>query len=154
MTLARKFVVTFTNCHSLNPALRPLALVGPCTNLIKLTLGLRGGHPPGWLRPFADTRLVLEHLSNFSGLLAERILTHLPGLVEPGLPTNARRLFALARSCRVLQVLRCRVSSDFPGPWLNRLEALREPPFSQHFGSADPPAGRKSGHTAQLHPDD
>ncbi|KAJ4462525.1 hypothetical protein PAPYR_497 [Paratrimastix pyriformis] len=63
---------------------------------------------------------ILDELPTYSESAVERILGHLPGLVDltvlVGLPMSTRLLAALARSCPGLQVLRCSISEDCTDP--------------------------------------
>ncbi|KAJ4455507.1 hypothetical protein PAPYR_9536 [Paratrimastix pyriformis] len=100
------------------------ALVGPCKNLSQLSI-------PESIDPCGDVNhqfvwvdeafeghaqlAVLTHFPTHSEAVIERILSHLPGLVELTVQRNlymsTRLLAALARSCPGLQVLRCFASS-------------------------------------------
>ncbi|KAJ4462584.1 hypothetical protein PAPYR_565 [Paratrimastix pyriformis] len=98
------------------------ALVGPCKTLRDLSLPLSEGwcdtfdgaeDTAGWVDETfgGHTQLaILTHLPALPGPTIERVLSHLPGLVEltVGLfQMSTRLLGALARSCPGLQVLRC-----------------------------------------------
>ncbi|KAJ4462561.1 hypothetical protein PAPYR_535 [Paratrimastix pyriformis] len=104
------------------------ALVGPCKALRKLSFpavehwGLDAPRDAvadaGWVDEAfgGHTQLaVLAELPAFSEEINERILSHLPGLVEltvsPDFKMSPRLLAALARSCPGLQVLRCTASA-------------------------------------------
>ncbi|KAJ4459306.1 hypothetical protein PAPYR_4860 [Paratrimastix pyriformis] len=96
------------------------ALIGPCKALSKLSFPF----PEGWgdlsedaHAGWADetfgghTQLAVLGLPSLSEPVVERILGHLPGLVEltvsSGFDMSTRVLDALARTCPGLQVLRC-----------------------------------------------
>ncbi|KAJ4462567.1 hypothetical protein PAPYR_544 [Paratrimastix pyriformis] len=105
------------------------AIIGPCKSLLKLTLPLdpeMAGPKaaPGWVdeafqghtQLAALTIVYRKDMVRTAPLDAaiERILSHLPGLVEltDHWVMSTRLLTALARSCPGLQVLSCPLSSD------------------------------------------
>ncbi|KAJ4462558.1 hypothetical protein PAPYR_532 [Paratrimastix pyriformis] len=103
------------------------ALVGPCRNLWTLSFPISNGcndianaARAAWVDETfgGHTQLaVLKNLPLLPESDVERILSHLPGLVEltvsPDLYVSTRLLAALARSCPGLQVLRCSLSPKF-----------------------------------------
>ncbi|KAJ4462574.1 hypothetical protein PAPYR_552 [Paratrimastix pyriformis] len=101
------------------------ALVGPCKNLRKLAfpkgwMDFDGAKQAGWVDEAfgGHTQLAVLDLPSFPATEPdiERILSHLPGLVEltvyPRLHMSTRLLAALARSCPGLQRLRFSVVTD------------------------------------------
>ncbi|KAJ4458230.1 hypothetical protein PAPYR_6047 [Paratrimastix pyriformis] len=102
------------------------ALVGPCKNLRELSLPFSDGWgacedeeaSADWVdEAFGEhTQLaILAQLPSLSESAVERILGHLPGLVELTVgtrPMSTHLLAVLARSCPRLQVLRCDLSDD------------------------------------------
>ncbi|KAJ4462600.1 hypothetical protein PAPYR_587 [Paratrimastix pyriformis] len=104
------------------------ALVGPCTSLRKLVFpeSWSAMNASGMIDETCDwvdvafgghTQLaVLDELPWLPECTIERILSHLPGLVELKVPwficLNTRLLAALARFCPGLQALRCPLSND------------------------------------------
>ncbi|KAJ4462538.1 hypothetical protein PAPYR_510 [Paratrimastix pyriformis] len=108
------------------------ALVGPCKSLLKLAFPIPEGARKITVTEAASvggswvdeafgghTRLaVIEQFPTLSESAVERILSHLPGLAEltasRHLTMSTRLLAALARSCPVLQLLRCSVSETAP----------------------------------------
>ncbi|KAJ4459278.1 hypothetical protein PAPYR_4817 [Paratrimastix pyriformis] len=114
------------------------ALVGPCRSLCKLAFTERwrgvdagAGESEGWVDEAfgGHTQLaVLEQLPPLAESVIERILSHLPGLVEltvnPRFQISTRLLAALARSCPDLQVLRCSLEDSAPQPDFSALAPL------------------------------
>ncbi|KAJ4454516.1 hypothetical protein PAPYR_10737 [Paratrimastix pyriformis] len=109
------------------------AILGPCKRLEKLTFDAdaagRGAFDPhkywcvatlGWVDEAFGGHTQLAALLMPSTprceLVVERILSHLPGLVELtlsyGLPANTNLLQAISHSCPGLQVLRCHFLDD------------------------------------------
>ncbi|KAJ4462616.1 hypothetical protein PAPYR_608 [Paratrimastix pyriformis] len=125
------------------------ALIGPCKGLVKLSfrsVDIDGSDNPdlatygcgcteaacaGWVdEAFAghDRLAVLEHLPTFYEPVIERILHHLPGLVELRLGAenyiSAALLATLARSCPRLQSLRGECSDTYDDLDLKALAPL------------------------------
>ncbi|KAJ4462649.1 hypothetical protein PAPYR_647 [Paratrimastix pyriformis] len=110
------------------------ALVGPCKGLAKLAFPVprandfhlphtntKTATPSSWVDEAFGGHTQLAVLENFTAPSepdGERILSHLPGLVEltvsPSFPMSTRLLAALARSCPDLQVLRCNAREPDP----------------------------------------
>ncbi|KAJ4457668.1 hypothetical protein PAPYR_6808 [Paratrimastix pyriformis] len=99
------------------------ALVGPCKALNKLTFPKwwANGGDSDWVDEAFGGHTQLAVLANIPPLVepvAERLMSHLPGLVEftasKDFDMSTRLLAALARSCPGLQVLRCPVSRTIP----------------------------------------
>ncbi|KAJ4462523.1 hypothetical protein PAPYR_495 [Paratrimastix pyriformis] len=127
-----------TGCIEPPPNDALAALVGPCKTLRKLSFLEEAPNHAAALDIAARRRLtehtsgsvdwvdeafgghtqlaILEELPSLPEPAVERILSHLPGLMEltvsPDFDMNARLLAALARSCPGLQVLRCGLKQD------------------------------------------